>query len=119
VTGGVVLLLALVFVREHFAFGSRFLGLGPTSLLVLAAIVNQVIVSQATYLRAHKREPFMWLSVANGLMTGLLVMALGRFYGAWGVCLAYSLVQMAVLAWASVVWKHCRRVWHQADAATN
>jgi hypothetical protein len=119
VTGGVVLLLALVFVREHFAFGARFLGLGPASLLVLATIVNQVIVSQATYLRAHKREPLMWLSLANGLATGLLVIALGRFYGAPGVCLAYVFVQTCILICVSVVWKNCRRVWHQADAATN
>lgn len=119
VAGGVALLLALVFVRGHFALGARFLDLGPTSLLVLAAFVNQIVFSQAVYLRAHKKEPFMWLSLANGLMTGLLVMALGRFFGAWGVCLAYCLVQLAMLAWASAVWKNCRRAWHQADAATN
>jgi O-antigen/teichoic acid export membrane protein len=116
--GGLVLLLVLGFLREHFAFGSRFLGVGPTSVLVLACIVNQLVFGQAVYLRAHKREPFMWLSLGNGLATGVLMVALGRFYGAWGVCLAYALVQMIVLVWASAVWKHCRRVWHQAADAT-
>ena len=119
VAGGVVLLLALAFVRGHFAIGSRFLGLGPASLLVLATIVNQIGFSESVYLRAHKREPFMWVSLANGLATGLLVLALGRFYGVWGVCFAYLLVQIAIIAWATVVWKHCRRVWHQADAAAS
>ena len=94
VAGGVVLLLALLFVREHFAIGSRFLGLGPASLLVLVTIVNQIGFSQSVYLRAHKKEPFMWLSLANGLMTGLLVLVLGGFYSVWGVCLAYTLVQI-------------------------
>jgi hypothetical protein len=119
VAGGVVLLLALVFVREHFAFGSRFLGLGPASLLVLANVVNQIISSQAIYLRAHKKEPLMWLSVWTAVTTAGFVIVLGRPYGAWGVCLAYSLVQVTVLVGAGFVWKHCRRVWHQADATTN
>jgi O-antigen/teichoic acid export membrane protein len=110
--GGLVLLAGLLFVRTHFALGGRFLGVGPTSLLVLATVVNQIVFGQAVYLRAHKREPFMWLSLANGLATGFLVVILGRFYGAWGVCLAYSLVQIAILAWATAVWKYCRRTWH-------
>jgi len=116
--GGVALLLALMFVRGHFAIGSRFLGLGPASLLVLATVVNQIGFCESVYLRAHKKEPFMWLSLANGLLTGLFVMLLGRFYSVWGVCVAYTLVQIAILVWATAVWKHCRRVWHQPDAAT-
>jgi hypothetical protein len=115
VAGGVVLLLALEFVRGHFAFGSRFLGLGPATLLVVATTVNQIAFSQAVYLRAHKKEPFMWVSLGNGLMTGLLVIALGWIYGAWGACLAYTFVQIVIIAWTTAIWKHCRRVWHQTD----
>jgi O-antigen/teichoic acid export membrane protein len=113
-----VLLLALAFVRGHFAIGSRFLGLGPASLLVLATVVTQIGFSQSVYLRAHKREPFMWVSLGSGLMTALLVVALGRIYSAWGACLAYALVQIVIIIWATAVWKRCRRVWHQPVAAT-
>jgi O-antigen/teichoic acid export membrane protein len=111
--GGFALLAGLIFVQAHYAMGARFLGVGPTSLLVLATVVNQIIYGQAVYLRAHKREPLMWLSLANGLAMGLLMVILGRSYGAWGVCLAYSAVQVAILAMVSVVWKHCRRIWHE------
>jgi O-antigen/teichoic acid export membrane protein len=111
--GGLALLAGLMFVQAHFAMGARFLGVGPTSLLVLATVVNQVIFSQAVYLRAHKREPFMWLSLVNGMATALLVVVLGWFFNAWGVCVAYCFVQVAILAWAWAVWKHCRRTWHQ------
>jgi hypothetical protein len=119
VAGGVVLLLVLAFVREHFAIGSRFLGIGPASLLVLATIVGQIAWSQSVYLRAHKREPLMWLGVGMGLMTSILVITLGRSYGVWGVCLTCLLVQFVCLVWATVVWKRCRRDWHQTGAATN
>jgi O-antigen/teichoic acid export membrane protein len=112
ILGGVALLVGLVVVRGHFAIGRRFLDPGPTSLLVLATVVNQVIFGQATYLRAHKQEPFMILSVVNGLVTGLLIAILGYFFGAWGVSIAYALIQVIMLAWASLVWGKCRRDWH-------
>jgi O-antigen/teichoic acid export membrane protein len=116
IMGGLALLAGLVFVRAHFALGARFLEPGSTSLLVLATVVNQVIFSQAIYLQAHKQAPFMVLSVVNGLTTGLLVSGLGYLLGAWGVSLAYALVQVAMLVWASVVWGRCRKQWHQTDA---
>jgi O-antigen/teichoic acid export membrane protein len=112
VVGGAALLAGLAVVRSHFAIGARFLGVGPAALLVLAVVVNQLIFGQAVYLRAHKQEPFVWVSLANGLVTGGLVIILGRLYGAWGVCLGYSLVQLALLAWTTAVWKRCRRIWH-------
>lgn len=110
--GGAALLLGLVLVREHFAIGARFIGPGPTILLVLATVVNQVVFGQAVYLRAHKQEPFMVLSAANGVLTGLLMLGFGYYFAAWGVALAYTLVQVAVFVWASVVWGRCRQEWH-------
>jgi len=71
------------------------------------------------YLRAHKKEPFMWVSLGSGLMTAVLVIILGRIYGAWGACLAYALVQVVIIIWATAVWKQCRRVWHQAEVGEN
>ena len=116
--GGVVLLAALAVVQKYFAFGARFLGPGPASLLVLATVLNQIVYSQALYLRAHKREPFMWLSVANGVLTGLAVAALGWSIGAWGTCLGYAIVQIVIFILATRVWAKCRRDWHQAAPAT-
>lgn len=113
--GGLALLLGLMVVRAHFAIGARFLDPGPTSLLVLATVVNQVVIGQATYLRAHKKEPFMILSAVGGLSTGLLVAVLGCFFAAWGASLGYALVQFAGLVWASHIWGDCRRKWHQPE----
>ncbi len=115
ILGGVAFVLGLLVVRGHFAIGERFLDPGPTSLLVLATVVNQIVFGQATYLRAHKQEPFMILSLVNGLANGLLIVVLGYFFAAWGVSLAYAVVQIAMLVWASQVWRNCRREWHPAE----
>ena len=112
ISGGMVLLMGLAVAQKYFAFGDRFLKPGPTSLLVLASVANQVIFSQALYLRAHKQEPFMALSVVNGILTGLAVTMLGWLVGAWGACLGYCLTQAALLPLTSFIWNSCRKKWH-------
>ena len=117
VGGGAALLLGLVFVQSHFhKFGARFLGPGPAALLVLNTLVNQVIGAQAIYLRAHKREPFVWVSVIGCSATGLLVFLLSRFYGAWGACAASAIVPIILVVWTSKIWRDCRKSWHEPDA---
>ena len=116
IIGGLALLAGLVFVRAHFALGARFLAPGPTSLLVLVTVLNQVGYSQGVYTNAHKQAPFMILAVVGSLAIGLLAVALGYSFGAWGVALAYVLVQVPLLVWVYVVWERCRKLWHQTDA---
>lgn len=112
VVGGVALLVALAWVKAQFAFGSRFLGLGAVGWLLAASVVNQVITGQAYYLRAHKREPFMGLSLLNGALTaGGVVLATGR-WGAYGACLAYAVIQVVILPLATRVFLARRREWH-------
>jgi hypothetical protein len=117
VVGGAVFILGLVWVRAHFAIGARFLSPGPASLLVLATVLNQVLYSEATYLRAHKREPFFVLSAANGVATACLVTVLGYFFSAWGASLAFALTQIGAVLWATRIWQRCRRDWHQPESA--
>ena len=113
ISGGILLLLALAYVKAHYRIGERFLDLGTTALLLVGPITAQIIYGQSMYLRAHKKEPFMVLTVVNGLANALLVILLTRFFGARGTCLAYASVQLAILIWATLVWQNCRREWHQ------
>ena len=120
IAGGVALLLGLAFLQAYYPrFGMRVLGPGPASLLVLSTVVSQVISAQALYLRAHKREPFMWLAVVSCSVTGALVLLLGWRYGAWGACLASIVSPLLFIFWATKIWKDCRQEWHQAEAPMN
>ena len=114
--GGVVLLLCIAWLQAHSALGARFLDLPSTAMLVIATVVNQLITSQAFYLRAHKQEPFMWLSLANGVLVAAGVLILGRRYGALGACLAYALVQTLLLPFSTAVFRSCRLGWHASSA---
>jgi hypothetical protein len=47
---------------------NRFLSVDLTFLLLLPQIAQYIVGALAVYLRAHKEEPFMWLSVTNAAL---------------------------------------------------
>ncbi len=112
VIGAVVMVAGVAWLKAHFAFGQRFLDLPSVAFLALATVSNLVMVSQAFYLRAHKREPFVWTAVADGLLVALGVATLGRAYGPRGACLAYAIIQTALLPFSTLIFRTCRCRWH-------
>jgi hypothetical protein len=85
----VLLFLLLLFVFGLFIlklfvpmFSDRFLSINLTLLLLIPQVVQYLIGAYATYLRAHKEEPYMWLSVLTaifliGAVFGVLSQNLG------------------------------------------
>jgi O-antigen/teichoic acid export membrane protein len=115
--GAVTALALLAWVKAHFALGERFLGLEAVALLAGTAVLNQVVFAQAYYLRAHKQEPFMLLSLLNGLLTAAGVLAGTWHYGALGACVAYAAIQLLIFPLATGVFLVKRREWHRAPPA--
>ena len=77
-------------------FAERFLPPLPLALLLIAMLVQGLTFAQATYLRAHKQEPFLVLSLAAGaLTTGLALWAAPRF-GVLGVATIFCAVAVFI-----------------------
>jgi hypothetical protein len=66
----------------------------------------------SVYLRAHKREPLMVLSVISGTLTAVAVVVLGKDYSADGVALGYLAVMATVTPFVALVWHRRRTEWH-------
>ena len=115
--GAVSALVLLAWVKVHFELGARFLGLEAVALLAATAVLNQVVFAQAYYLRAHKQEPFMLISLLNGLLTAAGVIAGTWHYGAVGACVAYAATQLLVFPLATGVFLVKRREWHRPSTA--
>jgi O-antigen/teichoic acid export membrane protein len=95
----------------------RLLTPGAAAWFFCAAPLTLLIQCQATYLRAFKREPFLKSGVVSGVLTGLLVVLLGKNFGAGGAAAAYFLVTAFVaLPWVTVIWLRSRKSWQLADA---
>jgi len=76
----------------HHPLAARLLPPGTTACMLLATIIVCASLPMSTYLRAHKKEPLMGLSVLSGVLTGIAVTVLGKYYSADGVAVGYLAV---------------------------
>lgn len=120
-TGAAVLACAavwatIVYLRiHHIAFALRLLPPLPLGLLMLATITNIVVFGEALYLRAHKQEKFMLISILGALWTAPAALLLGRYYGAYGIAIGYLWGCLVIgLGFGSYTFMKWRRIWHAA-----
>jgi glycosyltransferase involved in cell wall biosynthesis/O-antigen/teichoic acid export membrane protein len=112
---GAVLLEGIIYYlnAHHLRLAARLLPPLPAGLFLLATVLMQICTPQSVYLRAHKREPFLALSVVSGLLTGLSTVWLGRHDGATGMGAGYLAVVVAVvLPFCTIIFRRCRAAWH-------
>lgn len=98
--------------RIGHPLAARILPPLPTGLFLAATVAQQASIPQAVYLRAHKQEPLLWLSVASAVCVGLSTWLLGSHYGATGMAAGYLLIMsLFVLPCSTLVWYRCRLAW--------
>jgi O-antigen/teichoic acid export membrane protein len=120
-----VFVVAVIFVGMIILFrflshplAERFLPPLPLVLLVGAALLNQSVFAMASYLRAHKQEPFLVTSAAGAVVLVGWALWGGARFGALGMAIAY-LATTAVIGffWGGAIFRRCRRTWHTESAA--
>jgi O-antigen/teichoic acid export membrane protein len=109
--GSGVILAGLYGLRTFSSFGNKFLGYDASLVLLVAAIISVAQFAQAAFLRAHKKEPFLLISLVNAAATSLAVILGAKSGGSVGACLGYALVQAAVLPFTTAIFLRCRRAW--------
>jgi hypothetical protein len=116
--GIVTLLLCLGFVTQHFPhLAARVLPLPVFGVLLVTIFCNHFVFSEALYLRAHEREPFLPLSIAVGALTACSTILLGKLWGAQGVTLGYFCTSgIFGLTFGTYIFITKRRQWHQVSA---
>ena len=92
----------------------RLLPLAPASFLLIGVNLLHFVQCEAAYLRAHRKEPIVAMSVTTSLVTGFLVWWWGSSRGPIGATAGYATVSVVALIWATIVWSRCRREWHVA-----
>ncbi|MHB0913509.1 MAG: lipopolysaccharide biosynthesis protein [Armatimonadota bacterium] len=88
----------------------------PFALLAGTTVVNSIIFAESVYLRAHKQEPFLGISVLNGLLVGISTYVLGRFFGATGMMAGYFLITLVIVLPISIwIFQSKQRLWHSGN----
>jgi O-antigen/teichoic acid export membrane protein len=93
--------------------GNRFLDYVPLFFMLIPVFLNQFIASWATYLRCHKKEPFLIISIVGGVLCVLSTIILGRNFGVVGVTSGYCLITIALFPWAYYIFKIKKIEWHK------
>ena len=94
------------------SFGNRFLNYIPMSLMMIALFVNQFVNSWATYLRCHKKEPYLLISIVSAILCSLSTIFLGKYYGINGITSGYCLIMIALMPWSYYIYMSCKNKWH-------
>jgi hypothetical protein len=109
--------LALNVLRHPLA--DRILSPTPVALFAAAGVLMQIPFNQAIYLRAHRREPFVLVSVLHGGLTCLSTLTLGALYGPVGAAAgSLGVVALVVIPAGTVTWMRCRTAWHRRASDT-
>ncbi len=116
--GGIAVFLADVFLSHTgHPFAARLPSLPATAGLLAGTIAMNATLPMAVYLRAHKREPLVWLTIGQACLVILGVATLAPRFGEKAVALSY-LVTAVLFVWPveTTIFLHLRRKWHMPNA---
>ncbi|MBN1612932.1 MAG: hypothetical protein JW950_00565 [Deltaproteobacteria bacterium] len=94
-------------------FASRLLPPLPTGIFLAAQWIIVTSLPFTAYIRAHKKEPLMPLSVVTGILIGLSTFYLGRSYSVMGMAVGYLILNIILIPMVFIIWHRCRRQWHE------
>lgn len=100
------------FQMNNSILADRFLGYLPALLMSIPVLLHQFINSWATYLRCHKKEPFLVYSVCNALACALSTVCLGNLYGLYGVAIGYCVISLFFFPWGHSIFVNKKKEWH-------
>lgn len=111
---GVLTLFVIVFLLRYFhhSLGERFLPMYLIAILGVSIFLNQIVFSWASYIRCHKKEPFLASSVVAALLIGTSTMTFGRLFGVNGLVIGYVTVVALMKIWEYKIFKQSKRLWH-------
>ena len=113
VTGAVAGWGVIRLLQEYSKVGNRFLPTDQVAFLLAAVCVQLVGSGLAVYLRAHKQEPFLLLSIFNAIVQGAATWWLGMLFSSKGITLSVLFISLLTTVIGYVIWQRCRENWHK------
>ena len=112
VGGSLLVLVVALCGHFHVAMAERILPMSALIGLLVGGVATNVGQSLTAYLRAHRQEPILVMSVVTALLSGTSVLLLAYLSGPGAIAWGYATVIVFGLAWEWAIWERCRREWH-------
>jgi hypothetical protein len=112
--GALALWLADCFLYAHHSpYAPRILPPLPFGMLLVVPVLNQIVASQALYLRAHKQEKFLINSILGATCIAISTFFLGRYYAAFGMVVGFLVVSIFIgVGLGTYTFTKYRNLWH-------
>jgi hypothetical protein len=111
---GSITIIAILWIFSDHQLAHRLLPITDMTYLLIAFFLSHVIGGLAHYLRMHKKEPFMFLSMFGAILVALAMWYFGRIYGATGMVISLMVINLVYgLPSALWLWIRMRNAWHQ------
>ena len=111
--------VTIYILREtRFAFSGnvlseRFLDYLPLLLVSIPVILQAVTDNFATYLRCHKQEPFLIISIVSGIASAVSILIMGKYFGIYGITGGYCFLAIVFFPWGYWIYKTKKAEWHK------
>lgn len=96
-----------------FSYARRLLDIKTTAIFIIATIILCISLPFSNYLRAHKEEPLLKISLIGGLTNVVLVWYFSIDYSAYGAAIAYLMVTLVQVLFIFKIWYQKRIEWHK------
>jgi len=110
--GGIFILLVMYFYSGSISALKRFLGIVPMSILLAAWIIQIVINGLAMYLRAHKKEPMVVISVLLAIYIAITTLFITKYMAPQYLFLGFLTAVLWGLPVTVWIFLKKRKEWH-------
>src|SRR6185312_14780064 len=103
ISAAMIVIVVFTLTRLGITTIQRFAPLSVTICLAIATLANCFIFAAASYMRAHKEEPMMLVSVVAGVVTLVAAIICSR-YGVFVMMFLYALITVSLtLPWTIII----------------
>lgn len=90
----VVAVMLIAGLQSYTTIGNRFLPVQSVMIFLVAVCCNVIINGWAIYMRAHRQEPMLLLSIIGAFLIGTSTFLLGMKYSSIGMAIGYCLITL-------------------------
>ena len=109
---------AIWYLQGISTFGQRFIPYDQAAILFVTVCFQVVNSGIAIYLRAHKQEPLVVMTILASFLQGAATWYLGKNYSSYGVTLGFFFVTVFyVFPYVLLIWVRFRKLFHPATIA--
>jgi O-antigen/teichoic acid export membrane protein len=112
ITTSLLFWLGIYFINHAgLSVASRLLAPLPAGIFLLASVVSFLSAPFSYYMRAHKREPIVLVTLIGSLMIGALTYITGKYFTIEHVMIGYLMATTGMTSLIIVTWYRCRSKW--------